>query len=270
MCRRYARSVILRTPAHVLVKGSALFLWYFDREGPIKTDGFCIVEGLPLYALFLFVLQRFRPEHWGFNSLLIKNTFENYNMELELAKPDLPAKAIDELPGPITSGNGAESTLFNRLSHDSQTTMVTVQLHLDPIDHYKHYLGLVGRFTVVVPADMRESASLVSGDPPRPAEKKSCVAKISIPHAQRRREVETLQIIMRLRVLAKDKDVRGHVPIVLASNRCIDNATNLIRDFMDLSSNPRVLSILVFPTLCPIRQLTRGGVHYSFLGLRQM
>ncbi|KAL0580874.1 hypothetical protein V5O48_001166 [Marasmius crinis-equi] len=48
------------------LQDSTMSLWHFDRECPIQTNGIDFVYELPHFLAFLFLLQRFRLEDWGF------------------------------------------------------------------------------------------------------------------------------------------------------------------------------------------------------------
>ncbi|KAK7051273.1 hypothetical protein VNI00_004773 [Paramarasmius palmivorus] len=49
-----------------VVRDSRVWIWYFDREGPIQSSGFDILEDLPYFLVLLFILQRLKREDWGF------------------------------------------------------------------------------------------------------------------------------------------------------------------------------------------------------------
>jgi len=42
-----------------------LFIWYYDRQGPILTHGINFVQDLPYLLVLLFAFQRFTPADWG-------------------------------------------------------------------------------------------------------------------------------------------------------------------------------------------------------------
>ncbi|KAK7029409.1 hypothetical protein VNI00_014663 [Paramarasmius palmivorus] len=49
-----------------IIRYSRLWIWYFDRESPIQSSGFDILEDLPYFLALLFILQRFDKKDWGF------------------------------------------------------------------------------------------------------------------------------------------------------------------------------------------------------------
>ncbi|KAL0580876.1 hypothetical protein V5O48_001168 [Marasmius crinis-equi] len=65
--------------AHILnwvIIDSRIYLWHFDRECPIQTNGFDFIFNLPHFLALLFLLQRFRPQDWGFVTTIIAPTID--------------------------------------------------------------------------------------------------------------------------------------------------------------------------------------------------
>ncbi|KAG9090011.1 hypothetical protein FRC06_001255 [Ceratobasidium sp. 370] len=84
-CGSYAKEMFASSAArqHVLslfIVDDVVWVWWYDRQGPIQSSGINIPRDLPLFVVLLFLLQRLSRADWG------------YNLELEAAAPqDTPA-----------------------------------------------------------------------------------------------------------------------------------------------------------------------------------
>ena len=47
-----------------------IWIWWYDRQGAIQTEGINFVQDLPRFLILLFAFQRFGLEDWGFNNSL--------------------------------------------------------------------------------------------------------------------------------------------------------------------------------------------------------
>ncbi|ETW83474.1 hypothetical protein HETIRDRAFT_474620 [Heterobasidion irregulare TC 32-1] len=74
-CGLYGVEMLSRGPCvnhaiNVLVIDDVMWIWWYDRQGAIQTQGINFVQDLPRFLILLFAFQRFKLEDWGFNTIL--------------------------------------------------------------------------------------------------------------------------------------------------------------------------------------------------------
>ncbi|ETW83429.1 hypothetical protein HETIRDRAFT_315798 [Heterobasidion irregulare TC 32-1] len=68
----YGVEILSRKPCinhaiNLLFIDDVIWIWWYDRQGAIQTEGINFVQDLPRFLILLFAFQRFGLEGWGFN-----------------------------------------------------------------------------------------------------------------------------------------------------------------------------------------------------------
>ena len=209
-----------------------MWVWWYDRQGCIQSEGIDFVRDLPTFFLLLFAFQRFTLDDWGFKS-----------------KVDKQLRVIHD-PAKGTNGNLIEPEAEIDLKVGSRT----VKLRLDQILHSSY--TIFGRATKTFVASSDSDAGLV--------------AKISWPETSR--ENEAIVIGEARERGKEKEYVREHLPTVICWTDFEGTDTGCIRTALQLdvsgsgsSSGRRVLRIIVFQRLEDILSLTRRDFVQAWL-----
>ena len=193
-----------------------MWVWWYDRQGCIQSEGVDFVRDFPAFFLLLFAFQRFTLDDWGFKS--------NVDKQLHL------------IHNPTNSTNG--DLIESKAELDLEVGSRTVKLKLDQILHSGY--TLFGRATKMFVASSDSDVGLV--------------AKISWPEISR--ENEAIVIEEAREKGKEKEHVREHLPTVICSADFEGTDTGCIRTALQLdvsgsssSSGRRILRIIVFQRL---------------------
>ena len=202
------------------VTDDVVWVWYYDRQGCIQSEGINFFNDLPSFLVLLYALQRLELEQWGLNPSLDDRvrrahfgTFDR-NYAREIVEPNSTLKTAD----------GKEFELTRQVFHSN--------------------LGIIGRGTVAVRATLK-------GGPPD----KIYAVKISWPEESRPNEAEILRAAMEK--AGDDRDITDHIPRVFATQD-FPFRTGTVRTALGFSErqdghpDSRVMRVIVFPYLRPI------------------
>lgn len=135
---------------HILITfpDDILWLWWFDREGPIQSHGLNFISDFHIFVALLAILQRFDLKHWGRDTLFVpgaKQRPDNHRMLLRFSSNGEPSSStdmiitVDSLSGssriapfkypPETSDSGETWTEFvTEISFRHEARLSKVQL----------------------------------------------------------------------------------------------------------------------------------------------
>lgn len=227
----------MRSEAYTVlgVAGSTIYIVWSDRQNPIQTCGFDIVDDLPHFLLVLLILQRFDPARWGLFT-------------------EFPVSTIKAI------GDNSEMQVF-------RATFMDDAVDIYPEDQPVHPgTKVAGRSTSVVGARGSDGQlpKLMSHGEVKMAN--DLVVKFSWPEESRLSEVA---FIRRAEEIGETNDlVKGHIPAVLG---CTDPphltcSTSLIRQFLGLDTKgARLLRVIVFRRLEEIKYLDEEDLVLAFL-----
>ena len=209
------------------VTDERVHIWFYDRQGAIQSYGLDIIKNLPHFFVLLLALQRLDLEGWGFAPSLSFDTDNNYSAQLDVTLHK-PAGTLE----PHVQQPAARI----KFSHDQAL---------------RTHWGLVGRATTVYECDLTDHPPMEQ------------VVKLSWPEVSRTPEPEILKELGEI----PDERVKGHIPVLLASQMPTMMDTNLIRKRLGTSPQPhflesrgpRRLVIIVFRKLLPVWDLTPDG-----------
>ncbi|KAG8689369.1 hypothetical protein FRC08_010975 [Ceratobasidium sp. 394] len=71
-CGTYAAEMLCCSTARqhaigLFIVDGVVWVWWYDRQGPIQSSGINLPRDLPLFVVLLLVLQRFSRADWGYN-----------------------------------------------------------------------------------------------------------------------------------------------------------------------------------------------------------
>lgn len=206
-----------------------IWIWYYDRQGCIQSEGINFLDDLPSFLVLLFALQRLKLEQWGLNPSCDERVGRAHAGTLPL-DTEGRAKKLDLLS---LSVGGKEFQLTQRVYHST--------------------LGIIGRGTVTV------AAQLTCG----PLGQRYAV-KLSWPEETRPNEAHVLQAAMDS--ARGDTDITNHIPTVFAMQD-FPYRTGTVRKALGIPASgqghpdSRVLRVIVFPYLKPITASTQKFFH---------
>ncbi|KDR79224.1 hypothetical protein GALMADRAFT_223463 [Galerina marginata CBS 339.88] len=164
---------------NLLFTDDYIWIWYYDRQGILQSDGLSIFWNFPRFLVLLFALQRFTLEDWGVIRCLnpkAVHRLEKKKTRKGKAEPTIPEVNLD-----------LQQDLSGMWVRDDQNNnMTSIEVNMKEfLSHQPHCLA--GRATSVVGAKgYTEDGSSV----PTPM-----VCKIYHPELQRRHEGLTLQVV---------------------------------------------------------------------------
>jgi len=164
------------------VTDDVVWVWYYDGQGCIQSEGINFFKDLPSFLVLLYALQRLKLEQWGLNPSL-----DDRVRRAHLGTFDRNSQLRWEIVG-------SNSTLQTA---DRKEFEFTRQV-------FHSNLGIIGRGTVAVRATLE-------GGPPD----KIYAVKISWPEESRPNEAEILRPAMEK--AGDDRDITDHIPRVFAT-----------------------------------------------------
>jgi len=207
------------------VADDVVWVWYYDRQGCIQSQGINFFKDLPSFLVLLYALQRLTLEQWGLNPSLDERVrrahFGTFDRGL--------AGDIVEPNSTLTTKDGKKFELTREVFHSN--------------------LGIIGRGTVTVRAKIK-------GGPTD----KTYAVKISWPEESRLNEAEILNAAMEK--AGGDPDITNHIPKVFVTQDfpiCMGTVRTALGIPARKEGHPdsRVLRVIVFPYLRPITSFKR-------------
>lgn len=215
-----------------------LWIWWYDREGAIQSQGINFIQDVPRFLVLLLAFQRFSLEDWGFNLELNPQAELNHDSSVD-DRGSPRAEATRQLPFDLTF-----------------TPSFTLSIHTN--DVISSWYSLTGRGTDVLGASTKSnhpvSGEFLDGVP--------LAVKIYWPEVSRVSEETVLRRAEEFGT--KDPDIAGHLPDLVCC-RDFGISTGGIRDALGIantaksngkrSTKSRTLRVLVFRRLDPITTL---------------
>jgi hypothetical protein len=210
-----------------------MWIWHYDRQGCVQSEGINFVQDLPSFLVLLFAFQRLRLDQWGLNPRL--------DDRVRIAHRTRPNRTREKYSGKIKDLQRWTVTIDSR-----KFTLLNDRVLYSTF-------SLTGRGTLMVLAEPTKSELAEAEIAPE-----FFVVKIYWPEEVRKSEQE---IIHRARQAANgDTDITDHLPIVTAQED-YEYKTGAVRRALGLRDNKagyprsRVLRVVVFPYLVPITSL---------------
>ena len=88
-----------------------IWIWWYDRQGAIQTEGINFVQDLPRFLVLLFAFQRFELDNWGFNISLDQRPYAIHSSDLASRGIDIDSTRYIELLALGASGKSARITI---------------------------------------------------------------------------------------------------------------------------------------------------------------
>lgn len=199
-----------------------LFIWYFDREGIVRSNGISFIADFPRALVLMALFQRFTPEDWGRN--------ETFN-----CPPNTTSFNVS-LDDPVLRDE------YNPHNFQGLKIKCSDEDYLSP---RPRCLG--GRATRVLPCEpkLKDGARSIE----------SLIVKISHPEARRTHEGKTMKGIRNI-ANKHDASMTGHLPELLYYADVHGTDTGRIRSLVGKSGNGyRIMRILVMKKLEKITSL---------------
>ncbi|ETW83210.1 hypothetical protein HETIRDRAFT_439698, partial [Heterobasidion irregulare TC 32-1] len=266
-CGLYGVEMLSRGPCvnhaiNVLIIDDVMWIWWYDRQGAIQTQGINFVQDLPRFLILLFAFQRFKLEDWGFNTILDPQSKIVHDLKkVHQTNRSLP-KSHFVFPPPELS-----------VSAPVETTVLTKS----PV---YHVYSLVGRGTSVfsgtactkAPSTRGSGIPQGSGKGPvavddisfaTPDKDEKVVVKIYWPEESRLSEGRIISEAYKRG--EGNLDIVEHLPKMYLEHDFPEHSTNHIRDALRLTRPDgrratRILRLAVFLKLDPIIAL--GGEEF--------
>ncbi|KJA25249.1 hypothetical protein HYPSUDRAFT_37739, partial [Hypholoma sublateritium FD-334 SS-4] len=225
--------------AHVintLVVDEFLYIWYYDRQGIIRSEGISIIADLPRFLVLLLAFQRFRPEDWGIVPCLNAKAREDEE-QAELDPRDRPCPPALEIEFPLRGDHfSGPPQLLSDFELPAGPLLIKRTEYLSNQPH-----GISGRATSVFKACH---------------DKKALACKIYSPEVQRLHEGDTLRIV---RAIAKKKEpsMLNHLPVPYFSGDLKAGSTLRARSILGIcGKGHRTLRVVVSEELVPLTSQT--------------
>ncbi|KAJ8457029.1 hypothetical protein ONZ45_g18479 [Pleurotus djamor] len=226
-CAAYALEMLSGNPGvlhmiNMLHIDDCLFIWYFDREGIVRSDGISFIGDFPRALVLLALFQRFRPEDWG-----------------RCATFDCP-------PGMLSlKVSLSDPSLENKYNPLDIATLVIGHTQEDYVSSQPRCLG--GRATRVLKCEA------IMKDGSRSDE--SVVVKISHAEVHRTHEGKTLNGVRNI-ATKLDSSMKDHLPEPLCYADVGGTDTGRIRSLMGIpGSGCRIMRMVVMKRLEKITSL---------------
>lgn len=240
-----------------------LWIFYFDRQGIIQSDGINLLADLPRFLVLLLAFQRFDLEDWGVvtalnpKAKLVHNPNPPVPQDME-AQHKYPTRGDDRTreihrSRPLRAATPKDCVLnvaeHLDLAFEDQTyALDTLKIQTDELPSYRPQC-LAGRATTVV--DGRPVKTKDNGS------EKQVVCKIYHPEVARQNEGRVIQHIYDKVAGGKDQDMRKHLPTMLLCGDIRGSLTNRVRSFVGISwKGHRTMRLILFVKLREITELT--------------
>ncbi|EUC55221.1 hypothetical protein RSOL_102550, partial [Rhizoctonia solani AG-3 Rhs1AP] len=170
---------------------ATLWVWWYDRQGPIQSTGIDFIRNLPHLLVLLFAFQRFRLEDWGYDLALDPSIKSRHESDYSVNK--------------TTTEKGKEA--LSRIAATPVDFAINSELRI----RYKVPMQapLYAPFCLKGRSTVGFGVTNASNEANTPDEPTPFVAKLYWPHRDRLKEEETIE---RARGVAKD--LPDHLPFV--------------------------------------------------------
>ena len=233
-----------------------MWVWYYDRQGVIQSNGIDFVKDLPRFLVLLLAFQRFELLDWGVITELNpgatqahKDEFDlprgraaqRFNTYYEQRQKEVSMCTLNKEDFDSNSMGGLDLQDFKKIDIDLK----------DWLSHKPHCLG--GRATAVLGAS-----------DPRAQDKLAC--KISFPEAARENEGKIIDNLHRDIKGGKMPYLSKHLPEVQIYGDMSRYGTQRIRSLLKLSiEGYRTLRVLVSKELAPVTSVAGEGFVKAWL-----
>ena len=243
----------------VLALDDIVWIWWYDRQGAIQTQGINFVQDLPRFLILLFAFQRFKLEDWGFNTTLDPQS---------------------EVIHCHRKGTGGSRTVADRcfdFPPPGISLSEPVQIRIDTGNQVHHIYSLTGRGTSVfggTACPVAPKTTKRSSKPQGSGEELAAVDNIKVSKAlDEPREVvvkiywpgesrlSEAYILDAARTLGKENpDIIDHLPQLVLSHDFPEYSTGCVRERLGLKPSEgrrpaRILRLAIFHLLKPITTL---------------
>lgn len=219
--------------SNLSITDAVAWIWYYDRQGCIQSQGFNFVDDFPTFLVLLYAFQRLELEQWGLNAQLDDRVRRAHSGTFERNKNN--QEIVPAAPWAITIGSTKLIADLGSVLHSTLT--------------------LIGRGTVTFQARVKGSGKMV-------------VVKIYWPEEVRKNERD---IILAAREAGgNNPDITDHLPTVI-DWADFDFRTGDVRKALDLEyskagvTQNRVLRAIVFTRLDAITTLSGGDFVQAWL-----
>ncbi|GLB44606.1 hypothetical protein LshimejAT787_1702330 [Lyophyllum shimeji] len=188
----------------LLFSDSHLWIWYYDRQGIMQSDGIDFVQDLPRFLVLLLAFQRFTLEDWGVIEALNPTAVQAHTPDDRLALPTKRTRRNS------SDGRRARAQPITRFEFQSiqvlespgghPTNLIINNHNDDYLSHKPHCLP--GRATAVLGASAPDSNL------------PDLACKIYHPEVTRQNEGKMLEHIYEI-VESKDPLMKKHLPDML-------------------------------------------------------
>ncbi|KDQ50883.1 hypothetical protein JAAARDRAFT_199586 [Jaapia argillacea MUCL 33604] len=208
-----SRGVYTTHAINLFIVDNTAWVWWFDRQGAIQSQGVDFVQNLPYFLVLLAAFQRFRLQDWGINEELVHDLF---------LRSESPTSNSEIPPAP----NDTARFPFKFPNH---------RVIIDPGDILHGHYSLLGRATRIL------MAYFASG------EGDDLVVKIYWPEESRENEARIIKLATEA---GKTDDLIGpHLPHLI-DHRDIRYRTGQIREELGIETQgSRVLRVMLFEKL---------------------
>jgi Fungal protein kinase len=234
-----------------------MWIWYFDRQGIIYSQGMSFIQDLPRFLVLLFAFQRFDLEDWGVISI--------FNPNAKRAHMDVTDVPEDHLR---YSGRVKKKPRYQATNARDQRKerATTIDINLSELQQLKCFLPnlesvslelkrflspephcIAGRATAVIEATGKTSTGELR-----------MVCKLYHPEIQRRHEGVVMQTVS---LIARNEapDMLKHLPTLYFYGDLPKFTTNRIRSIIGVSwKGHRTTRLIGLKKLQEITTLTSG------------
>ncbi|KAF5330662.1 hypothetical protein D9619_005366 [Psilocybe cf. subviscida] len=218
---------------NTLIIDEYLFLWYYDSQGSICSEGISIIADFPRFLVLALAFQRFTIEDWGIVPCLNPQALHGLGIE-EHVDLDVAKLAMD--------GNH-----FSEISHVSSDIQGPVNIELKKLLSAQSH-RLSGRMTTVLKA----SAVLKDSD----GRRVPLACKLSRPEVQRIPEGDVLSTAHAI-ALDRAAEMCDHLPKLYFSGDLRAGNTLRVRSLLNLNGKGHcTLRALVVNELQPLTTVT--------------
>jgi hypothetical protein len=223
------------SPIDLSVIDDVVWIWYYDRQGVVQSEGINFLDDWPSFLVLLYALQRLELEQWGLNPRL------DYRVRIAHHGGTFPRDYSRKIVQPT----------------EWEVNVGPIMIELLTERRLYSALGITGRGTVAVEARSN-----------LPGRTRKLAVKLYWPEQVRPKETE---IIAEARALGRrDPAITNHLPVVIAEED-FPYFTGNVRNALGVSdgrpgySRSRVMRVIVFTLLEPITKLRKSHFVRAWL-----
>jgi hypothetical protein len=232
-----------------------MYIYFFDRAGTIRTNGFNIIKNFPFLVMFLAILQRFDKVDWGYHPKFSSASDAS-------GEADSHAEGDSAKEGDL--GEKGNWPAFSVTLNDPEGKPIEFTFDCPP----STTLHLQGRGSMV--QEVKSDATNPFDDR-RSLSEEEMVIKISRADCERMIEVDHLKKAYRLAETHGDIEgvdrplpanaIRGHVPVLIACGVWEEPFTATFERYGIKRPLTRRVVAMVFPRMNRITEL--GGLDFA-------